>query len=110
VSGVHTHRQILTIDGKMGNFLSATSHVAHSEVFPGEMNDIILSENSLNGATPVAIEPELRTDIHVVDELYRVCPQTCFCARRPKSNNFFPGLSQKTFTVVFLPTPAVKLR
>jgi len=61
--------------------------VADSEVFSDEMKDIILSENSLNVATPVASEPEPHT--HYVEELYCVFPETCFCARRPQSNNLF---------------------
>jgi len=84
VSGVHAHRQsqILTVNGKMGNFLGATFHVADSKVFSDEMKDIILSENKPNVATPVATEPETHT--HSVEELYCVVPETCFCARRPQ--------------------------
>jgi len=82
--------------------------VADSEVFRDEMSDITLSENSLNVGTPVATKPEPHA--HSVEELYCVFLETCFCARRPQSNNLFSGLSQQTFTVVFLQTPAVKLR
>jgi len=56
VSGVHSNQQfkILDVEGKMGNFLSPNSHAPDSEVFPHEMKHIIVSENSLNVATPVA--------------------------------------------------------
>jgi len=64
VSRVHTHRQfsILTVDGKKRECsLIATFNVADSEVFSEELKDIILSENSLNVATPGATEPEPHT-------------------------------------------------
>jgi len=72
VKGVHAHRQfqILTVDGKKGNFLSAIFHMEDSEVFGEEMEDIILFEKSLNEATPVATEPEPHP--HSVGELYCV--------------------------------------
>jgi len=88
----------------MGNFLSATSHVAASELFLDEMKDIILSENSLNVATPVATEPEQHTDPHFVDELCCVFPEPCFCARWPQLN-LFPRIKPADFFSCFLPSP-----
>jgi len=55
-------KKSLTGGGEMANFLSATSCVSDSEFVAEEMNDIILSEDSLNVATPVADGPELHTD------------------------------------------------
>jgi len=87
--------------------MSATFHVADSEVFSDEMKGIILSENSImkksNVATPLATEPEPRT--HTVENLYCVFPETCFCARRPESNNLFSWAQPADFCGCFSPDP-----
>jgi len=76
----------MTVDGKMANFLSATSYVEDSELIPDEMNVIIFSQNSLNVATPVATEAELHTDTLFVYELNCVFPNPYFCARCSRQN------------------------
>jgi len=43
------------------------------------MNDITLSENSLNLASSVATKPELLTDTLFGDALYFMFPKPCFC-------------------------------
>jgi len=105
VSGVHTHRPFsnLTVYGKMENFLSAIFHVADSEVFSAKIKDIVLSENSLNVATPAATEPETHT--LSVEKLYCVFPETCFCACRPKLNNLFSWAKPANFYSCYSPNP-----
>jgi len=95
----------------MGNFLRASSRVANSGIFPDEMKYINLSENSLNVATPVASEPGPHTH-----SLLKICI-VCVCFQKPvfvravhSQTPCFSVLRQKTFTVVFLQIPAVKLR
>jgi len=92
----------------MVNFLGATFHLAESELFPGERKCIILSEHSLNVAPPVAIESETHTNF--VKELYCVSRKPAFVRAVHLQTTFIPWLSQRTFTVVFIPTPTVKLK
>jgi len=97
----------------MGSFLSTTSHVADSEVFPEEMKDIfylkIQSPCVLNSGTkPVATEPEPHTQS--VEELLWVSKNLLFCGASTVKKLVFFLLSQQSFTVVVLQGPPAKLR
>jgi len=103
VSGTHAHRQfqILLVDGKMGNFPSATFHVADSGVFSDEMKDIILSENSLKMAPPVVTEPDTHTHTHSRKTVLCVSSNLRLCAPSKVKQPFFLGSASGLFQLFF---------